>query len=204
MNKLYIQVDNEKELKYLLNELLERNIKHENKNKIKNNLFVRLNKEGDKITFEVSKLNIDSNIEEINKFKELLNKYNKTYISFKEYEHNNFNNDFYIYTNEYKINKRREDIIDYIKWQLEANSFKIDEPLYYKGEEKIQFNGKNVNFLEFIEITDNEDLLKYALDNLSLLDKIDFNNLEFNSNSIKCNQILSEFKELNSKKYEFN
>lgn len=204
MNKLYIQVDNEKELKYLLNELLERNIKHENKNTIKNNLFVRLNKEGDKITFEVSKLNIDSNIEEINKFKELLNKYNKTYISFKEYEHNNFNNDLYIYTNEYKINKRREDIIDYIKWQLEANSFKIDEPLYYKGEEKIQFNGKNVNFLEFIEITDNEDLLKYALNNLSLLDKIDFNNLEFNSNSIKCNQILSEFKELNSKIYEFN
>ena len=204
MNKLYIQVDNEKELKYLLNELLERNIKHENKNKIKNNLFVRLNKEEDKITFEVSKLNIDSNIEEINKFKELLNNYNKTYISFKEYEHNNFNNDFYIYTNEYKINKRREDIIDYIKWQLEVNSFKIDEPLYYKGEEKIQFNGKNVNFLEFIEITDNEDLLKYALGNLSLLDKIDFNNLEFNSNSIKCNQILSEFKELNSKKYEFN
>ena len=40
MNKLYIQVDNEKELKYLLNELLERNIKHENKNKIKNNLFL--------------------------------------------------------------------------------------------------------------------------------------------------------------------
>ena len=104
---------------------------------------------------------------------------------------------------EYKLNKQREDIIGYIQFQLESNGFQIEKPLIYRGDKNLLLNGKEVNFLEFLEQTDCVELLDYALKNQTFLNKVDVEQITFDK-AKKCNEILKDFKLELEKNKDFN
>lgn len=163
----------------------------------KQSVFVKLFKDiNQDIYFEVSKIKFTSKPKEIKDFIELMEDKNQIFINYKEYEYNSYSNDFQIYTKKYKLDKQRDDINTHIVWQLESSGFEINKPLLYKNGEPIIISNKEINFLDFIEITDNDYLLKYAIQNSEISSKIDFHKVEFKDNNEKCNEILNEFKDI--------
>lgn len=210
MNRMYLKFNESKEAIETIKYLLENNVRHEGANKIDfyNNfqnqpVFIRLKEDDGVTTFEISRVKFSSPFKNINDFENLLNEKKQLLINFKEYEYNNFNNNIEIYTKEYKLNKQREDIIGYIQFQLESNGFQIEKPLIYRGDKSLLLNGKEVNFLEFLEQTDCVELLDYALKNQTFLNKVDVEQITFDK-AKKCNEILKEFKLELEKNKDFN
>lgn len=118
-------------------------------------------------------------------------------VNFKTLKSLDYEKDFKNYDRNYIKERNLDEWINYITWRLESGVSKLYDILKDTNENNLLYNGKELDTLKVIELSDSEKLLKFCIENGSILKqfKSDPLYLTFDENkNPKCYNYIEDLK----------